>query len=94
MYRNIAGAIPKDTMSDSESMFFPNPYSSFLFIFLAIQPSLESNMIAIIIKIADRLKLLFIELIMDKNPELKFNKDTMSDSARKFIIFVSNFFIF
>ena len=29
-YRNTAGATPNDTISDNESIFFPNPYSSTL----------------------------------------------------------------
>ena len=74
LYINTAGAIPNETMSDRESMFFPNPRSSCLFVFRATQPSIESNMIAIIIRIAASSKLLFIELMIAKNPVLPYNK--------------------
>ena len=53
---NTAGAAPNDMQSDSESMFFPKPKSSCLFVFRATQPSTESNMIAIIISMAANLK--------------------------------------
>ena len=88
LYRNIAGATPNEMTSDRESMFFPNPQSSCLFVFRATQPSIESNMIAIIIRIADSSKLWFIELIIAKNPELIFNSDMMSDIAMKLLILV------
>ncbi len=93
-YMNTAGATPNETISDSESIFFPKPILSCLLIFRATQPSVESNMIAIIIKIAESSKLLFIEHIMDKNPELIFNNEIKSDIAKKLPILVFNLLIF
>jgi hypothetical protein len=54
-YKSIPGATPKDTRSDKESIFLPNPYSSVLPTLLATQPSTESKMIAKIIAIAESL---------------------------------------
>lgn len=88
IYRNIAGATPKDIMSDSESIFLPNPYSSFLLVFRATHPSIESNINENIINIAARRKLWFIDSNIDMNPELIFIKDIKSDIAMKFCIFV------
>lgn len=53
-YKKTAGATPKDTMSDKESIFFPNSYLSTLLLFLATHPSVESNIKDNIIKIAAR----------------------------------------
>ena len=41
-----------DIASDNESIFFPKPNVSFLFVFRATQPSMESKMIAININMA------------------------------------------
>ena len=93
-YTNTAGATPKDTTSDKESIFFPNPNESSLLAFLATQPSTESNMIANIINNADNSKLLLIELNIDKKPLLIFSNDIMSDIAMNFLMFVSSIFMF
>ncbi len=92
-YRNTAGATPKDTASDKESIFFPNPNESFLSSLRATQPSTESNMIANIINRAASLKSWFIELIIDKKPQLIFNNDIISDIAINFVIDVSSIFM-
>jgi hypothetical protein len=94
LYRNIAGATPNEMASDRESIFFPNPKSSCLFVLRATQPSIESNMIAMIIRIAASSKFLFIEHIIAKNPEHIFSNDMMSDIAIKLFIFVSILLIF
>ena len=94
LYRNTAGATPNETMSDKESMFFPNPKSSCLFVFLATQPSHESNMIATIIRTGASSKLFSMELMIARNPELIFINDMMSDIAMKLFIFVSILLIF
>ena len=52
VYRNAAGATPKETVSDRESIFFPNHKLSCLLVFRATQPSTESNMSANIMNIA------------------------------------------
>ena len=70
-------------MSDNESMFFPKPYLSFLFVFRATQPSVESNTIAKIIKNAASQNSWLIEHKIDKNPEAMFNKDMKSDIDTK-----------
>ena len=93
-YRNVAGATPNETISDSESIFFPKPNSSCLFNLRATQPSVESNMIAMIIKIAAILNSWLIENIIAKNPEIMLHNDMISDSAIKFFICVSSIFIF
>ena len=89
LWINIAGATPNETISDNESIFLPKPNSSCLLVFRATQPSAESNIIAIIIRTAASSKFELIELIIDKNPELIFNKDMMSDIAINFFISVS-----
>ncbi len=91
---NIAGAAPNEITSESESIFFPKPKLSCLFVFRATQPSTESNMIAIIIRIAASSKLWLIEQIIDRNPELIFSKDMISDIAIKLFMSVSVILIF
>ena len=91
---NTAGATPNETISDSESIFFPKPKVSFLPVFRATQPSIESNMMAIIIRIAASSRLLLIELIIAKNPEHIFKRDMMSDIAIKLLISVFIWLIF
>lgn len=93
-YRNTAGATPNDTASDRESIFFPKSNASFLFIFLATQPSTESNMIANIMNNAASSKFWFIEFSIDIKPQLIFNNDIMSDIAINFLIDVSSIFMF
>ena len=53
-YKNIAGAIPNEMISDNESIFLPKPYSSTLLVLRATKPSAESNNNENIIKIAAR----------------------------------------
>ena len=45
-YSSMAGANPKDTASDNESMFFPKSESFAWFSFLATHPSVQSNIMA------------------------------------------------
>lgn len=92
-YTNAAGATPKDTASDNESIFFPNPNESFLSSLRATQPSTESNMIANIINRAASLKSWFIALTIDKKPQLIFDNDIISDIAINFVIDVSSIFM-
>ena len=51
-YKKTAGATPNETMSDRESIFLPNSYTSILLVFRATHPSTESKSNDRIIKIA------------------------------------------
>ena len=75
---NIAGATPKDTISDKESMCIPNPHSSSLFIFLATHPSTESKITAININLADKTRSPMEAIMMDKKPEDAFAIENIS----------------
>jgi hypothetical protein len=92
-YKIIPGATPKDTMSDKASILFPKPYSSFRPIFLATQPSAESQILAKIIDIAENLRYPSIDNRMDMNPNDKFNNVIKSGIDKKFFILVFLIFI-
>ncbi len=87
-YRNTAGATPKDTTSESESMFFPNSNSSILLVLREIHPSIESKSSENIIKILANRKSCLMDIIIDRTPEAMFINETKSDIATKLCILV------
>ena len=87
-YKKTAGDTPKDTTSESESIFFPNSYSSTLLVLRATHPSIESKSNENIIRILARKKSCLTDIIIDRNPEAIFINETKSDIATKLSIFV------
>ena len=68
-YKKTAGDTPNDTTSESESIFFPNSYSSTLLVLRATHPSIESKSNE---NISDYIRKLIMSIQIKEKPDYEF----------------------